>query len=150
MILCSSLSIITPGTWPEKYESLERMNSIREANEGFYSCYWCKRLGTSRLHKCHDCATCVTLFTRVSRYQQTPRSSRGTRAARAMFYHTLKVCRSEKAARRNWQWSSNVWKTRTMRWQLTTDSKWGRNKGRNKRLWNYLKNIAQAVKCHDK
>ena len=39
--------------WAEKFESLERINSIRETNEIFDSCNSCIRLGTSRLHELH-------------------------------------------------------------------------------------------------
>ena len=41
----------TLDTWAEKFESFERINSIRETNGSFDSCNSCKRLGTSRLHK---------------------------------------------------------------------------------------------------
>ena len=44
----------TPYTWAEKFESLERINSIRETNGNFDSCNSCKRLGTSRLHELHE------------------------------------------------------------------------------------------------
>ena len=44
----------TPDTWAEKFESFERINSIRETNGKFDSCNSCKRLGTSRLHELHE------------------------------------------------------------------------------------------------
>ena len=44
----------TPYTWAEKFESFERINSIRETNGNFDSCNSCKRLGTSRLHELHE------------------------------------------------------------------------------------------------
>ena len=34
----------TPDTWAEKFESFERINSIRESNGNFDSCSWCKWL----------------------------------------------------------------------------------------------------------
>ena len=37
---------LTPYTWAEKFESFERINSIRETNGNFDSCYSCKRLGS--------------------------------------------------------------------------------------------------------
>ena len=43
-----------PYTWAEKFESFERINSIRETNGNFDSCNSCKRLGTSRLHELHE------------------------------------------------------------------------------------------------
>ena len=43
-----------PDTWAEKFESFERINSIRETNGNFDSCNSCKRLGTSRLHELHE------------------------------------------------------------------------------------------------
>ena len=45
---------VTPDTWAEKFESFERINSIRETNGNFDSCNSCKRLGTSRLHVLHE------------------------------------------------------------------------------------------------
>ena len=45
---------LTPYTWAEKFESFERINSIRETNGNFDSCNSCKRLGTSRLHELHE------------------------------------------------------------------------------------------------
>ena len=48
------LQIETPDTWAEKFESFERINSIRETNGNFGSCNSCKRLGTSRLHELHE------------------------------------------------------------------------------------------------
>ena len=45
---------VTPYTWAEKFESFERINSIRETNGNFGSCNSCKRLGTSRLHELHE------------------------------------------------------------------------------------------------
>ena len=38
----------TPDTWAEKFESFERINSIRETNGNFDSCNSCKRLDPSR------------------------------------------------------------------------------------------------------
>ena len=43
-----------PDTCAEKFESFERINSIRETNGNFDSCNSCKRLGTSRLHELHE------------------------------------------------------------------------------------------------
>ena len=48
------LPSLTPDTWAEKFESFERINSIRETNGNFDSCNSCKRLGTSRLHELHE------------------------------------------------------------------------------------------------
>ena len=45
---------VTPDTWAEKFESFERINSIRETNVNFDSCNSCKQLGTSRLHELHE------------------------------------------------------------------------------------------------
>ena len=45
---------LTPYTWAEKFESFERINSIRETNGNFDWCKSCKRLGTSRLHELHE------------------------------------------------------------------------------------------------
>ena len=45
---------VAPYTWAEKFESFERINSIRETNGNFDSCNSCKRLGTSRLHELHE------------------------------------------------------------------------------------------------
>ena len=45
---------VTTFTWAEKFESFERINSIRETNGNFDSCNSCKRLGTSRLHELHE------------------------------------------------------------------------------------------------
>ena len=45
---------LTPYTWAEKFESFERINSIRETKGNFDSCNSCKRLGTSRLHELHE------------------------------------------------------------------------------------------------
>ena len=45
---------MTPYTWAEKFESFERINSIRETNGNFDSCDSCKRLETSRLHELHE------------------------------------------------------------------------------------------------
>ena len=50
----SCVWIVTPYTWAEKFESFERINSIRETNGNFDSCNSCKRLGTSRLHELHE------------------------------------------------------------------------------------------------
>ena len=44
---------IDPGYMSSKFESLERINSIRETNGSFDACISCKRLGTSRLHEIH-------------------------------------------------------------------------------------------------
>ena len=38
----------------EKFESFERINSIRETNGNFDSCNSCKRLVPSRLHELHE------------------------------------------------------------------------------------------------
>ena len=46
--------IVTPYTWAEKFESFERINSIRETNGSFDSCNSCKRLVPSRLHELHE------------------------------------------------------------------------------------------------
>ena len=43
-----------PYTWAEKFESFERINSIRETNGNFDSCNSCKRLVPSRLHELHE------------------------------------------------------------------------------------------------
>ena len=45
---------VTPDTLAEKFESFERINSIRLTNGNFDSCSSCKRLGTSRLHELHE------------------------------------------------------------------------------------------------
>ena len=52
---------LTPNTRAEKFESFERINSIRLTNGNFDSCNSCKRLGTnrkrlgtSRLHELHE------------------------------------------------------------------------------------------------
>ena len=45
---------MTPYTWAEKFESFERINSIRETNGNFNSCNSCKRLVSSRLHELHE------------------------------------------------------------------------------------------------
>ena len=45
---------VTPYTWAEKFESFERINSIRETNGNFDSCNSCKRLVPSRLHELHE------------------------------------------------------------------------------------------------
>ena len=52
--ICLYISSRTPDTWAEKFESFERINSIRETNGNFDSCNSCKRLGTSRLHELHE------------------------------------------------------------------------------------------------
>ena len=44
----------TPDTWAEKFESFERLNSIRVTNGNFDSCNSCKRLVSSRLHELHE------------------------------------------------------------------------------------------------
>ena len=41
---------LTPDTRAEKFESFERINSMRETNGNFYSCNSCKQLVLSRLH----------------------------------------------------------------------------------------------------
>ena len=41
-------------TCAEKFESFERINSIRETNGNFDSCNSCKRLVPSRLHELHE------------------------------------------------------------------------------------------------
>ena len=50
----SGTSETTPDTWAEKFESFERINSIRATNENFDSCNLCTRLVLSRLHKLHE------------------------------------------------------------------------------------------------
>ena len=45
---------VSPDTWAEKFESFERINSIRETNGNFDSCNSCKRLVPSRLHELHE------------------------------------------------------------------------------------------------
>ena len=45
---------MTPYTRAEKFESFERINSIRETNGNFDSCNSCKRLVPSRLHELHE------------------------------------------------------------------------------------------------
>ena len=45
---------VTLYTWAEKFESFERINSIRETNGNFDSCNSCKRLVPSRLHELHE------------------------------------------------------------------------------------------------
>ena len=45
---------MTPDTRTEKFESLKRINSIRETNGSFRLCNSCKRLVPSRLHKVHE------------------------------------------------------------------------------------------------
>ena len=45
------LGLADPGYMSRKFESFERINSIRETNGNFGSCNSCKRLGTSRLHE---------------------------------------------------------------------------------------------------
>ena len=45
---------MNPYTWVEKFESFERINSIRETNGNFDSCNSCKRLVPSRLHELHE------------------------------------------------------------------------------------------------
>ena len=47
-------SPLTPYTWAEKFESLERINSIRETNGKFCPCKSCKRLVPSRLHELYQ------------------------------------------------------------------------------------------------
>ena len=44
----------TSDTWAGRFESLERINSIRETNVSLDSRNWCKRLGTSLLHELHE------------------------------------------------------------------------------------------------
>ena len=54
--LCSPASGLTEtaaDTSAEKFESLERIKSIREANGSFDSCSSFKRLGTGRFHGLH-------------------------------------------------------------------------------------------------
>ena len=46
--------LLAPNTRAEKFESFERINSIRVTNGNFDSCKSCKRLGTSRLHELHE------------------------------------------------------------------------------------------------
>ena len=43
-----------PGYMSRKFESFERINSIRLTNGNFYSCNSCKWLGTTRLHELHE------------------------------------------------------------------------------------------------
>ena len=45
---------LTRYTGAEKFESFERINSIRETNGNFDSCSSCKRLVPSRLHELHE------------------------------------------------------------------------------------------------
>ena len=45
--------IWTPDTWAEKFESFERINSIRETSGNFDLCDSCKLLVPSRLHELH-------------------------------------------------------------------------------------------------
>ena len=44
-----AIPAVTPDTWADKFESFERINSIRETNESFDSCNSSKRLVPSRL-----------------------------------------------------------------------------------------------------
>ena len=46
--------VMSPYTWAEKFESFERINSIRETNGNSDSCNSCKRLVPSRLHELHE------------------------------------------------------------------------------------------------
>ena len=55
----------TPDTWAEKFESFERINSIRETNGNFDWCNSCKRLGTSRLHELHESKISVCFTYRI-------------------------------------------------------------------------------------
>ena len=55
---------LTPYTWAEKFESFERINSIRETNGNFDSCNSCKRLVPSSLHELHE-----SKFLFVSRFE---------------------------------------------------------------------------------
>ena len=50
----SSSSSPTPYTWAEKFESFERINSIRETNGNFDSCNSCERLVPSHSHELHE------------------------------------------------------------------------------------------------
>ena len=43
-----------PGYTNKKFESFERINSIRETTGNFDSCNSCKRLVASRLHELHE------------------------------------------------------------------------------------------------
>ena len=43
-----------PVTWAEQFENFERINSMRETNCSFDSCYSCKRLVPSRSHELHE------------------------------------------------------------------------------------------------
>ena len=45
---------ITPDTRADKFESFERINSIRVTNGNFDSCNSCKRLVSSSLHELHE------------------------------------------------------------------------------------------------
>ena len=54
---------LTPDTWVVKFESLERVSSIRETNESFDICMPCKWLGTSRLPEICTCVKTSVCFT---------------------------------------------------------------------------------------
>ena len=54
MFLLMCPGSVTPDTWAETFEILERINSMRETNESFDSCNSCKRLVSSRLHELHE------------------------------------------------------------------------------------------------
>ena len=45
---------MTPDAWAEKFESLERINSICETNRSFDSCKSCKQPVPSRLRELHE------------------------------------------------------------------------------------------------
>ena len=47
-------TVTDPVYIAEKFESFERINSIRETNGNFDSCNSCKRLVPSRLHELHE------------------------------------------------------------------------------------------------
>ena len=51
--IANQVTALTPDTWAEKFESFERINSIRETNGNFDPCNSCKRLVSSRLHESH-------------------------------------------------------------------------------------------------
>ena len=57
---------VSPDTWAEKFESFERINSIRKTNGNFDSCNSCKRLATSRFCLfCHLLSFMYSLFRRI-------------------------------------------------------------------------------------
>ena len=50
---------MTPDPGTEKFESFQRINSIRETNRSFDSCNSCKRLVPSRLHELQSQNVCL-------------------------------------------------------------------------------------------